>query len=69
MTYEKFAYRLKRKIKKEIGIPVSIGVAKTKLLAKLFSDVNKPYGQFAGMNDEQVDEVLKRLDMRKVCFV
>ena len=69
MTYEKFANRLKRKIKKEIGIPVSIGVAKTKLLAKLFSDVNKPYGQFAGLEEDEVDEVLKKLDMEKVCFL
>lgn len=69
MSYERFAYRLKRKIKKEIGIPVSIGVARTKLLAKLFSDLNKPYGQFAAIDNDSVDQVLKNLDMNKVCFV
>lgn len=69
LSYEKFAYYLKLKIKKEIGIPVSIWVARTKLLAKLFSDINKPYWEFAALEDEEVDKVLYNLDMNEVCFI
>ena len=69
LSYEKFAYYLKLKIKKEIGIPVSIGVARTKLLAKLFSDINKPFWEFVALEESEVDSILEKLDMHEVCFL
>ncbi len=69
LSYEKFAYYLKLKIKKEIGIPVSIWVARTKLLAKLFSDTNKPFWEFVALEESLVDSILEKLDMHEVCFL
>lgn len=46
MEYEKMMHLLKRDVLKEIGIPVSIGLAPTKLLAKMFAGINKPYGVY-----------------------
>ncbi|GGD33176.1 DNA polymerase IV [Malaciobacter pacificus] len=39
-----FAYKLKRKIQKELKLPVSIGIANTKYLSKLITEYAKPDG-------------------------
>lgn len=39
-----FAYKLKRKIQKELNLPVSIGIANTKYLSKLITEYAKPDG-------------------------
>ncbi len=39
-----FAYNLKRKIQKELNLPVSIGIANTKFLSKLITEYAKPDG-------------------------
>ena len=64
-----FARKLKHTIKHRIGIPVSIGVARTKLLAKLFSDQNKPYGEFVALEQHIVDDVLAKTDIHDICFI
>lgn len=43
-SIETFAYNLKDRIKKEIGIPVSIGIAHSKYLSKLITEYAKPDG-------------------------
>ena len=39
-----FASRLQQEILQRVGVPVSIGIAPTKTLAKLISDSSKPFG-------------------------
>ncbi|APW65004.1 DNA polymerase IV [Poseidonibacter parvus] len=39
-----FAYNLKDKIQKELGLPISIGIANTKFLSKLITEYAKPDG-------------------------
>ena len=39
-----FAYNLKRKIEKELKLPISIGIANTKFLSKLITEYAKPDG-------------------------
>ncbi len=39
-----FAYRIKDKIQKELGLPISIGIANTKFLSKLITEYAKPDG-------------------------
>src|ERR687887_1126713 len=43
-TPEQIARRLRQRVRSEIGLPVSIGVARTKHLAKVASGVAKPNG-------------------------
>jgi DNA polymerase IV len=43
-TSEQIARRLKQRVRSEVGLPVSIGVARTKHLAKVASGVAKPNG-------------------------
>jgi nucleotidyltransferase/DNA polymerase involved in DNA repair len=45
MQYAKF---LQDDILIKIGIPVSIGIANTRIKAKIFSDINKPNGVCIG---------------------
>ncbi len=46
MDIETFTLYLQEKIRQHIGIPVSIGVSNTRLRAKIFSKINKPYGYY-----------------------
>jgi len=41
---EKFAFELKEEIKAKLDLPISIGVANTKYMAKLVTEYAKPYG-------------------------
>ncbi len=45
------AARLQQSILKTVGVPASIGIAPTRTLAKLASDVNKPFGYFVATTD------------------
>jgi DNA polymerase IV len=69
LSREKFAYYLKLKIKKEIGIPVSIGVGRSKIIAKLLSDYNKPYGQCSGVEPQTLQRIYKELSISEVCYI
>jgi DNA polymerase-4 len=69
LTREKFAYYLKLKIKKEIGIPTSIGVGRSKIIAKLLSDINKPFGQCDGMDETLRRKLFASLPVSEVCFI
>jgi DNA polymerase-4 len=41
---EEIAARLRRRVKDEVGLPISVGIARTKYLAKVASAVSKPDG-------------------------
>jgi DNA polymerase IV len=43
-TPEEIAVRLKRRVLEEVGLPITVGVARTKFLAKVASGVAKPDG-------------------------
>jgi DNA polymerase IV len=43
-TPEQIARRLKRRVREQVGLPVTVGVARTKFLAKVASAVAKPDG-------------------------
>jgi DNA polymerase-4 len=43
-TAEEIAVRLRREVRDEVGLPISVGVAETKFLAKVASAVAKPDG-------------------------
>ena len=50
--------QLQRQILQQVGVPVSIGIAPTKTLAKLISDSSKPFGCGVVLTDNQRRQLL-----------
>ncbi|MGB3750704.1 MAG: DNA polymerase IV, partial [Arcobacteraceae bacterium] len=59
-----FALRLKEKIKNEIGLPVSIGISKSKWIAKLATEFAKPFGVLY-IKESEVNEFIKEIPISK----
>ena len=49
------AERLKRNVRERVGLPVSVGVARTKFLAKVASAVSKPDGLLVVPSDQELE--------------
>ena len=62
------AKRIKQRIKKELGLLCSVGIASNKLLAKLASDLKKPDG-LVFLNDEDIPHVLEDLSISELCGI
>jgi DNA polymerase-4 len=62
--------RVRTRIKSEVGewLRCSIGIAPTRFLAKLGSDLQKPSG-LTIITKENLDEILARLDLEDVCGI
>jgi nucleotidyltransferase/DNA polymerase involved in DNA repair len=54
-------------LEKYVGIPVSIGVSHTRMKAKIFSKINKPYGIYIGLGSEK--ELFRDLPLAQIPFV
>lgn len=65
-----YAVELRQRIRKQVGISVSIGIATTKTLAKIANRVAKKEAQFQGVFDlvgnSQADEVLAQTEVNDV---
>lgn len=59
------AQEIRSRIKKDVGITVSAGIAPNKFLAKIASDWNKPDGQFV-ITPAQVPEFVAQLPVKKI---
>lgn len=59
------AKEIRQRIKNELGITVSAGVAPNKFLAKVASDWNKPDGQFV-IPPTEVDAFISKLPVKKI---
>lgn len=59
------AREIKRRIKDELGLTASVGIAPNKLLAKMASDMNKPNG-FTVIRERDIEKVLASLPVRKL---
>ncbi len=68
INYEKYAKEIRQKIIKCTDIPVSIGIGKTKTLAKIANDIAKKSnsGVFVMLNDKLKDEVLKQTKVEDI---
>ncbi|HEX4611402.1 MAG TPA: nucleotidyltransferase [Urbifossiella sp.] len=53
-------------ILKIAGLPVTIGIARTRTLAKLFSDTGKPFGAVAVLSREHERELLARMPVTEI---
>lgn len=63
------ATRIRDRILDEAGLPVTIGVARTRTLAKLFSDTGKPFGAVAVLSREHERELLAELPVTEISGV
>jgi len=59
-----FALRLKQKINDEIGLPVSIGISKSKWIAKLATGFAKPFG-VRYIKESEVNNFIKEIPISK----
>jgi DNA polymerase V len=53
-------------IKEVAGLPVTIGVARTRTLAKLFSDTAKPFGSVAVLDRDHERELLAKVPVTEI---
>jgi DNA polymerase-4 len=65
---EIFAQNLKQQIKNELKIPISIGIAKTKWIAKLATNDAKPYGVKL-IKPSQIDKYIDDKPINKFCGI
>lgn len=65
MSYENIAQTIKNTITQELGISVSVGLAPTKVLAKIASSWSKPNG-FVCITGREAHNFLKQLPVEKV---
>jgi DNA polymerase V len=57
-TYEELAVSVRDAIRDRLGVPVTVGIARTRTLAKLISDTAKPFGARAMMDREAEESLL-----------
>lgn len=67
--YADFAESLKEEIYHDIGIPVSIGISNTRIRAKMFGDLNKPFGSYVDFNTSDIEELFKTLPVTEVPYI
>ena len=60
--YENIGFELKRRIFKEVGIPICVGAAPTKTLAKLFNKKAKDHNGVFVYEDKIIDNLLEQVD-------
>jgi DNA polymerase V len=54
------------KVLEEAGLPVTIGIARTRTLAKLFSDTGKPFGAVAVLDRDHERDLLAKLPITEI---
>ncbi len=69
MTLEEYVKYLQNKILQEIGVPVSFWVSTTRLRAKIFSKVRKPFGYFIAMDNQSVYDQFQEMPVSDIPFV
>ena len=65
---EQFAYNLQQKILNDLGLPISIGIAKTKWIAKLATNDAKPFGVLL-IKPANVDKFIQNKPIEKFCGI
>lgn len=60
------AAEIRDHIKEAAGLPVTIGLARTRTLAKLFSDTGKPFGAIAVTDRDHERELLSRMPVTEI---
>lgn len=69
MSVQAFWEYLKNRIRKEIWIPVSIWISSTRILSKMFAEVNKPFWTCTAIKDSEIDELLRKMKVSDIPFI
>lgn len=67
--YYLLAEKLKRDIYKNIGLPVSVGIANTRIKAKIFSELNKPFGSYTNFSKDWIEQLFKSLKVTDIPYI
>jgi nucleotidyltransferase/DNA polymerase involved in DNA repair len=62
----RYAATIRDEIRERVGVPVTVGIARTRTLAKLISDTGKPFGAVAVLDRASEEAVLGRLAVTEV---
>lgn len=65
LSYLEIAARLQQEIEHQLGISVSVGLAPTKVLAKVASSMHKPHG-FMAIEGKEIHRVLEHVPVGKI---
>jgi len=60
------ARQLQEEILRKTGVPISIGISRTRTLAKLASDYGKPFGCFALLEPDAITHFIEKIDIQEV---
>jgi DNA polymerase V len=66
LTLQETATAIRDSIREQVGVPVTVGIARTKTLAKLFSDSAKPFGARVALDKPEVDALLKTIPIQEI---
>lgn len=69
VTHQQLAEQLREAIWHEVGIPVTVGIARSKTLAKLISDTAKPHGALALLDRDAQWLLLDHVPVTEVCGI
>jgi hypothetical protein len=68
-SYQATAERMRERIMEEVGVPVTVGIARTKTIAKLVSDTSKPFGALALLDRDAERALLDRTAAEEICGI
>jgi DNA polymerase V len=66
MDYQRYAEVVRDRIMERVRIPVTVGIARSRTLAKLISDTAKPFGARAVLDRQAETELLARLPVVEI---
>jgi nucleotidyltransferase/DNA polymerase involved in DNA repair len=64
-----WARGIRDRIRAEVGVPVTIAVARTRTLAKLFADTAKPFGAVAVLDQDHETELMAKLPVTEIAGI
>src|SRR5262245_59824186 len=66
LSHQDYAKALRDRVLREVGVPVTVGVGRTRTVAKLISDTAKPFGALALLDPEAERSLLERTPVTEV---
>lgn len=69
ISLELYIAHMQQEILQRVWIPVSIGVSNTRLRAKLFSKIRKPFGYYISLDSPEIYKLFEELNFRDIPFI